>query len=237
MEDAERFRLLGKYRTPRFRIGQRVICQVRGRVVITGVTDAPIPWPIGKRGRGRHTLIVYKGLAKAVRRESELAICYWWGVCPTTVWKWRKALGVGFSNEGTHRLLHDYALEPPIVEAFAKAHSMARDPERCRKIAEARRGKPRPAHVVEAVRQAHLGKPASEETRQRMSKTHRRRGTLVPGTVPWSPEEDELVRTLPAEEVAQRTGRSLQAVYARRSKLKVPDGRTKDAGITGRWRG
>jgi hypothetical protein len=30
MEDTERFRLLGRYRTPRFRIGQRVFCEVRG---------------------------------------------------------------------------------------------------------------------------------------------------------------------------------------------------------------
>lgn len=39
MEDAERFRLIGKYRTPRFRIGQRVRCQVRGELVLTGMTD------------------------------------------------------------------------------------------------------------------------------------------------------------------------------------------------------
>ena len=75
MEDAERFRLLGKYRTPRFRIDRTVFCEVRGEMVITGMTDAPIPWPIGKCGRGRHTLIVYKDLAKAARRESEQAIC------------------------------------------------------------------------------------------------------------------------------------------------------------------
>jgi hypothetical protein len=225
MKDTERFRLLGKYRTPRFRIGRTVFCEVRGEMVITGVTDALIPWPIGKRGRGRHTLIVYKGLAKAVRRESELAICHWWGVCPTTVWKWRKALGVGFSNEGTHRLRHDYTNEPWAAEVWGKAHSMARDPDRCRKIAEARRGKPRPSHVVEAVRQAHRGAMHTEEVRQRMSETHRRRGTLVPGTVPWTATEDELVRTLPAAEAARRTGRSLIAVYGRRNRLQVADGR------------
>jgi hypothetical protein len=73
MEDAERFRLLGKYRIPRFRIGRTVFCEVRGEMVITGMTDAPILWPIGQRGRGRHTLIVYMGLAKAGRRESEQA--------------------------------------------------------------------------------------------------------------------------------------------------------------------
>jgi hypothetical protein len=80
MDDAERFRLLGTYRTPRFRVGQRVRCQVRGEVIITGMIEAPIPWPIAKSGRGRHSLVVYKGLARAVRREAEQAICHWWGV-------------------------------------------------------------------------------------------------------------------------------------------------------------
>jgi len=58
MNDAARSRLLGKYRTPRFRIGQRVLCQVRGEMVIRGMTDAPISWPLGSpKGCGdRHTL-------------------------------------------------------------------------------------------------------------------------------------------------------------------------------------
>src|SRR6516164_8140106 len=133
MDDTERFRLLGKYQTPRFRIGQKVRCQVRGEVVITGMTDAPIPWPIAKGGRGRHSLVVYKGLARAVQRESEQAICYWWGVRTTTVWKWRKALNVGIATPGTSRLHSEYNKEPWAVEARAKAHSKARDPERRRK--------------------------------------------------------------------------------------------------------
>ncbi len=227
MEDAERFRLLGKYRTPGFRVGRRVLCQVRGEMVITGMTDAPIPWPLGLHGAGRHSLVVYKDLVKAVRRESEQAICYWWGVRPATVRKWRRALGVGFATEGTSRLFREYISETGDAMR-ALGVLKARDPERRRKIAEARRGKPRPAHVGEAVRSAHLGVPHTEEARRRMSETHRRRGTLVPGTVPWTPEDDELVRTLPAEEAARRTGRSLIAVYMRRHRLGVPDGRRRD---------
>ena len=57
-----------------------------------------------------------------------------------------------------------------------------------------------------------------------MSETHRKHGTLVPRMV-WTPEEDEMVRTLRVEEAEWRTGRSLQEVYARRSRLQVPDGR------------
>jgi hypothetical protein len=74
MNDAERFRPLGTYQTPRFRIGQRVRCQMRGEVIITGISDAPIGWPIAKGARGRRSLVVYKGLARAVCRESKLVV-------------------------------------------------------------------------------------------------------------------------------------------------------------------
>jgi hypothetical protein len=44
MEDTDRFRLLfGPYRTPRFRIGSFVRCEVRGEVRIVGVSDSSIP--------------------------------------------------------------------------------------------------------------------------------------------------------------------------------------------------
>lgn len=148
MEDAERFRLLGKYRTPRFRIDQRVLCQVRGEMIVTGITGAPIPWPIGKHGAGQHSLIVYKDLAKAVRHESNQAVAHWWSIDPQTVTKWRRTLGVGIVTEGTKRLFRDFMKEPWAIESFAKAHSMARAPQRCRKIAEARTGKPRPPQLL-----------------------------------------------------------------------------------------
>jgi hypothetical protein len=37
----------------------------------------------------------------------------------------------------------------------------------------------------------------------------------------WTPEEDEQVRTLPAKGAAERTGRTLVAVYLRRQALGV----------------
>jgi hypothetical protein len=222
MEDAERFRLLGTYRTPRFRYGRQVLCAVRGEVTIVGLTEAPIPWPVGKGGRGRHSLVIYKGLAKAVRLGSNQAVAYWWGVDGQAVSKWRKALGIGPITEGTSRLYREYTKEPWAVEARAKAHAKAHDPERCRKIAEAKRGRPRPRHVIEAMRQARLGMRHTEESRRKMSEAHRRRGTIVPGTRVWTPEEDELVRTLPAEEAAARMGRSLLAVRERRRRLGLP---------------
>jgi hypothetical protein len=38
---------------------------------------------------------------------------------------------------------------------------------------------------------------------------------------PWTPEEDELARTLPPAEAARRTGRRLPSVYGRRHVLRV----------------
>jgi hypothetical protein len=234
MKDADRFRLLfGPYRTPRFRYGRTVLCEVRGEVIIVGLSDGPIPWPVGKKGRAKG-LVVYQGLAKAVRRESELAVAHWWGITEQTVWKWRKALGVGATTEGTSRLRHDYFGEPWARKARKKALAKARDPDRREKIAAAKRGKPRPPEVVEAVRRARLGKNLSEETRRRMSEAHRRRGTRPPKAgSPWSAAEDELVRTLPASEAARRTGRTLVAVWARRRQLGLPDGRGRTK-VTGR---
>jgi hypothetical protein len=65
--------------------------------------------------------------------------------------------------------------------------------------------------------EARRGSHHTVETKAKMSATHRRRGTLVPGTRVWSAEEDEMAMTLPAAEVAQRTGRSLAAVNIRQS--------------------
>jgi hypothetical protein len=212
----------------RFRIGQRVRCLVRGEVVITGITDTPIPWPIGKFGRGR-SLVVYKGLARAIRRESNQAVCFWWGITPQTVSKWRKLLSVPRATAGTSRLHSEYATsEPAMAAGRRKGQAKARDPERRRKIAESRRGKPRPPHVVEAVRRAHLGTHHSEEACRKMSEAHKRRGTLVPGTKVWTPEEDELLRTLPIAKVVKKTGRSMMAVRTRRSRLGLPDARRRE---------
>ena len=78
MHAAGRFRLLGAYKTPRFRYGRVVRCAVRGEVEVVGLHEAPVPWPVGKRGRAR-SLVVYKSLANAVRRESIQAVAHQWG--------------------------------------------------------------------------------------------------------------------------------------------------------------
>jgi hypothetical protein len=141
-----------------------------------------------------------------------------------TVTKWRRALGVEVTTVGTSRLRSEHIAE--FGDAMRQESvKKARDPEQRRKISESMRGKPPPQHVLDAAHAARRGTHNTEETRRKISEALQRRGVLVPGTIPWNAEEDELVKTLPAEEVVRRTGRSLTAVYTRRNRLRVPDGR------------
>src|SRR5262249_52021107 len=83
MHDAERYRLLfGPYTAPPFAYGQVLPCAVRGPAIVCGLSAGRIPWPVGKRSprSGARFLIITGGLAEAVRRESAIAVSYWWGV-------------------------------------------------------------------------------------------------------------------------------------------------------------
>lgn len=183
MNNTIRFKLhFGPYRTPRFRMGAMSQDARRGEVQIVGLSDARIPWPIGKQGRAK-ALVLNGALVRAVRRESHQAICHWFGVGASTVWIWRKTLGVR-QTEGTHRLRVQFGKSDAFKQVRAAAHEQSRDPKldqaRRTKIAVARKGKPRPASVVAKMRSRMLGTSASAETRRRMSEAHKRRGTRPP---------------------------------------------------------
>jgi hypothetical protein len=230
MHDLERFRLrYGPYRTPRFRYGKFVKDVRKGQVKIVELSDAPIPWPIGLKFASRSP-VLYGALIKAVRRESNQAVAKAWGVSGQTVTAWRKALGVPVTTDGTSALRSAYFREPWVKRMRENSLAKVRDPERRAKIAAAKRGKPRPPEVIEAMRKASLGKRPSAETRKKMSETHKRRGSRpINGTELWTPAEDALLATLPAAEVAKRTSRTVFAVKCRRRRLGLPDGRTKAA--------
>lgn len=99
----------------------------------------------------------------------------------------------------------------------------ANDPVRIAKLAAALRGRKRPRYVGRKISKALKVRPKSEETRRRLSETHKRRGTVPVKSrdLLWSAKEDELVRTLRPIEVARKSGRSLDAVYNRRRLLKL----------------
>ena len=53
-------KLLGKYRTTKFNLGDVVVCARQGDVRIVGLSEAPIPWPLGLllKGGRRPALIL-----------------------------------------------------------------------------------------------------------------------------------------------------------------------------------
>lgn len=233
MTDDERFQLrFGPYAMSKLRVGEVVTDEARGDVKVVRIADAPIQWPVGTRidSHGGSSLVLFADLCEAVRNESNQAVAHWWSVSPQTVTKWRNALSVSQNNAGTLAIRQGYAQEDWFKDAQKNAVKKARDPVRREKIAASKRGKKRPRHVIEALRQASLGRTVSEETRHRIGETLRRRGVIPPAAgVPWTADEDALLRTLPPEQVAQRTGRTQSAVSSRRAKLGLPD-RRKESG-------
>jgi hypothetical protein len=78
-------------------------------------------------------------------------------------------------------------------------------------------------NVDQALQGGVRGLPGGD-TLARLLDRHRRDGS--PSARVWGPEEDWLVRALPPAEAALRTGRTLLAVYKRRSRLGIrPPGR------------
>jgi hypothetical protein len=214
--------LFGPYRTPRCKVGKKLTCEVRGDVEVKAISDGRIPWPMTRRGRSRLTMIVCGGLAEAVRRESVAAVCHWWGVGVTTVWKWRKALGVEQYNEGTSRLQAAYTPVRLTPEVRAKAQAAAHTPEANVKKAAAKLGKP-PHPATLAALERYRGKPSTEESRRKNSEAHKRLGTRPPAARPaWSEADEALLGAMDDAEVARRTGRTVNAVSIRRHRLGIP---------------
>ena len=93
----------GSYIAPACEPGSTLVCSLKGRQRVGGLTEAPIPWPYSaeRAGGSGRSLIVCDDLIKAVQVESVQAICHHWGVGRKVVGEWRKALGVGRMTAGT----------------------------------------------------------------------------------------------------------------------------------------
>jgi hypothetical protein len=230
--DADRLRLLfGPYRAPAMKRGDRPFCLVRDYpVVVIGWSDARIPWPRclsldpPRQGCG---LLIDEELARAIRHESAVAVAHWWGVHPSTVIHWRKALGVTrTNNEGSHRLVLG-AIAETLKARFGGGKGRA-----------GRRGSsPFPARGRAAVwapgEVALLGALSDAEVAQRTGRSQAAvlkkreqlgRPAVTAEGVPnrskfWSAAEDEAVRNLSPEEAARVTGRTPKAVSHRKQFL------------------
>ncbi len=96
----------GPYKPPRIRVGKGICCRRHGDVIVAGITDAPIAWPVchTPQGGGKLVPILCGDLVRAVTEEAVQAVAYNWGVSRWTVQRWRRALGVGRMTPGTLKL-------------------------------------------------------------------------------------------------------------------------------------
>jgi hypothetical protein len=217
-----RLKLHGSYLTPRFRIGAKVQCEVRGELRIVGVTDVRIPWPLGVGARGGAKSLVVRGdLVRAIRRESVYAVCHWFGVNDQTVTKWRKALGVPQLNFGTRQLWKANAAAGYFWPGVKAAKATSSDPVRRARHAAARRGKRQSAQSIEKTRQANLGRKHSAATRRKLVEAWKRRRSAKRKPVGgyWKPWEDALVGSASISAAMHWTGRTRSAVQWRRRVL------------------
>jgi hypothetical protein len=245
--------LFGPYKAPALRRGGRAFCLLRDcTVVVTSWTDARVPWPrcraLDGPGRGSG-LLLDEELARAVRHESAAAVMYWWGASHGAVERWRRALGVGRTdNEGSHRLICAAAEQgaaelrgkelPP--EQVERRRQTALDLDLARHLQTGYHGDWWSDEEV-----ALLGTVPDEEVARRTGRTpdacrSKRQLLGIPNPSPraggWTQDEDDLVRRLPPRLAARRTGRSMNAVYRRRHDLGLPDARVGSTDRQGRRR-
>jgi hypothetical protein len=212
----------------RRKIGGWLKCRMRGKVQVVGISEAPISWPMTRRpnGGGKPFLILCGDLVRAVKRESEIAVAHHWRVSRLTVWAWRKALGVKRNTAGTAELYRAWFPERRDDAAMDRLHASLRSPARAAKIAAAKLGKPRPAHVQEMLRRMWLGKRHSKATRRKMSESQKRLGRIINGRA-WRPEEDAMLGTDIDRVIAEKLGRTWSSVCSRREGLGIPSFRLK----------
>jgi hypothetical protein len=76
------------------------------------LTDSPIPWPTCRTTTAVSD-IFFATLARAIRRESNLAVTRAWGASGQAATKRRKAFGVPTITKGTSAQNSDLSKHPP----------------------------------------------------------------------------------------------------------------------------
>ena len=224
MQDKLRYKLHNKYKTPhQYKKGDRVFCHARKRPVeFGGYTDGFITWIHAKK-TGIKSLILCDDLIEAVKYESEIAIAYWFGVSIGTVYKWRKALNVGNTTEGTKILYEGYYPEKITQEIAKIGRKMSKTPEAIKKLKSKLVGR----KIHENTRAALLKsakQPKSVEWKRKHSETLKRQwknGTRKP-LYSWSENEKSLLGTNTDRIIAEKIGRTLNAVRSQRYIHNIP---------------
>jgi hypothetical protein len=164
----------------RVRRGDTVFCERFGESIVEDFqNDLPCSYQ-----QGRLCYLLVGDLIEMVKTEAVTTITKKLDVSRTTVWIWRKLLGVGRTNPGTKKMR-------------AKQAKRVFTPERLQKAAKASRSK-----------------------KERKRKSERLKAAWAAGTQGrlWTAKELKLLGTMPDRELAEKLGRTYNAVHAKRNK-------------------
>jgi hypothetical protein len=222
MLTSERVKLLyGPYHPPRFRLGGFLRCTVRGKVTVRRISAGRIAWPQTLL-YNRPAFIICGDLVRALRRESPLAICHWWGVSPGTVSRWRRAIGVPEFNDGTRKLRSRCSVQAPLrLQQWETARQKTNLPEVNARRAASNCGRQPSALVLEDLARGRkkVQSPAAKKKRRATPERLRLQGPLWDQQ--WTADQIDLLGTLPDEEVAARIGKTVKAVGLKRCRLRI----------------
>lgn len=225
--------LLGTYTAPLVSKGERVTCLYRDAdCVVTGFSDAPIPWPRVRavEHRGGSGLWVCSELERAIRTESALAIMHWFGVSVAVAWKWRKLFGVnGHTKTPGSRKLQKATSKKGAAAMQSREWTPAELRAMSRRSKRLNLKPPNPARVWTAAEESLLGTDRDEVVAARIGRTvgavsGRRRllGVRATGWAPnWVEAEIAMLGTKSDAAVAAKIGRTRGAVSQKRHELGV----------------
>ncbi len=218
--------LFAPYRAPQVKYGDTVQCSIRGTVRVVGwKEDGLIVWPLGRPARqaGHASLILFGDLERAIRTESELAVAHHWKISITTIWKFRRALGVGRITDGTAKLYSEYAPAKVASElSRVKSNFTNRTAERRQHMSEKKTGRPMHPATKAALFRA-VSRPKSEDWKRQARERGIASGRFPvnPKLRPWTAEEERMLGTKSDREIAAMLGRTIPMIRGRRKKLGI----------------
>jgi transposase-like protein len=234
--------LIKHYTSPKVRKGEVVSCLYRDKDCrVTSWSNARISWPrvqpVGQRGGSG--LWVNETLARAIRTESAVALRYWFGINPTSVWKWRREFGVAghSTTPGTSKAIRGAALkgaaaqkekdwtdeEREICSARAK-HLGLRPPVRWtpKNGAWTKKQLKLLGTDDDVVIAAKIGRTVSAVRNQRTARKIPAHSGWRGGGRGWTETELALLGTDSDRAVAEKIGRTRKAVYYQRWLYQIP---------------
>ena len=191
MANKTKFGKFGAYLSPVVVIGAFVPCDLRGVVRIVGMSAGPIAWPIGEKN-SQEALVIYKGLARALKLETAADVAAWWGIDEQAVQRWQSG-------------------QPEPLRAKAASADLAADldePQERRRAWQSLDRDGQKNSAQEGATGATATKATAEPWRKKwfppVVDGHSHTANLSRKRR-WEPWEDDLVRTCPVEEVVRRT--------------------------------